>query len=289
MSSLTLAPLDPGYPARLLALRTPPPLTLSRPLAPAVAVAVVGTRAPTPEARRFAAELGARIASRGGIVVSGGAVGVDAAAHEGALARRGLTFCVVGTGRGRVFPAEHQALYERIAASEGAMIWPFKDGTPVRPGHFPRRNGVLVALSDAVVVVQAGKGSGALNAAGWARRLGRPLWVVPQAPWASEGFEGSLGELERGMRPYTSHARFLEAVGLGEGAPLPLPLVPHHLKVDPFMEVLLQIMGARPLHVDELSETSGLGISVVCSALLTLALENVVEEGPSGFFRLASQ
>ena len=295
----TLEPHDAAYPADLLSLPTPRALTLSGPLPAGLPVAIVGTRRPTAEARAFAFELARRVAEAGGVVVSGGAVGVDAAAHEGALAAGGPTVCVVATGAGRVFPAEHAGLYARIAASSGAMVWPFPSDAVARRPHFLRRNGVLVGLARAVAVVQAGRGSGALNAAWWARRVGRPLWVVPQAPWAAEGFEGSLQELARGARPLTSIAQFLKSIELLPGTTLPLPLgSPGSLRAaTPAVEEdvpadlvgLLAHVDGRPRHLEELAGAAGMTIADATTALLTLTLQNVVEEGPLGFFSRAGK
>jgi hypothetical protein len=143
-----MTPDDSSYPAALKALASPPDLTTSRDLPVGLtAIAIVGTREPIPEARELAYELGRAVAAAGAVVVSGGAVGIDRAAHEGALAADGVTLAVVGTGKDHVFPAEHADLYERIAASRGAMVWPFPDDRGPRTAGFLRRNGVLVALS----------------------------------------------------------------------------------------------------------------------------------------------
>ena len=136
-------------------------------------------RAPLKYTRKLAGEL----ARTGAVIVSGGAVGIDGAAHQGALDAGGRTWVVAPTGHELCFPPEHQGLFDEIARGPGAMIWPFAPrAAPHRPA-FLARNRVLVALADAVVVVQAGPRSGALHAASWARKLGKPLWVVPVAPW----------------------------------------------------------------------------------------------------------
>ncbi len=288
---MLLTPDSPDYPRALRALAPPPVLTLSSALPRGAYVAVVGTREPCEGARTFAFELARAVAKAGGVVVSGGALGIDGAAHEGALAEGGATVAVVATGKNHVFPPQHEALFERIAASRGAMVWPFADNAESRRHHFLRRNSILVALSTAVVVVQAGAGSGALNAASWARRLNRRRWVVPYSPWNSKGFEGSLAELERGARPLVSIKNFLKAEEMS-GATLPLGF---HELAAPVNEresrppegseaVLLNVMDGEPKHRDELAEASGLTAAQVTTALLTLTLENVVEEGPLGFF-----
>ena len=147
------------------------------------AVAIVGARNCSPEASRFAYEVAGAVARSGAVVISGGAVGIDAAAHRGALAAGGRTWAVCATGRGACFPKEHAALFDEIARGPSAMIWPFVDGTSALPNNFIFRNGILVALADAVVIVEAGIPSGTYSAASLARKQGRPVWAVAGPPW----------------------------------------------------------------------------------------------------------
>jgi DNA processing protein len=274
-----LLALDQAYPARLRELAEPPVcITIEGgPLEAARAVAVVGSREATCDALAFARDLGGTLARAGAVVVSGGAVGIDAAAHEGALQASGRTWGVAGTGRNHCFPSGHAALFERIARGPGAMIWPFAPDFRHRHG-FLLRNRVLVALADAVVVVQAGARSGALHAASWARRMGRPLWVVPAPPWLPD-FAGSVGLLEEGARPLTSTAALLRSLGLDAGRTSP-PV--HH---SPDVLAALAAISTIPLHRDMIAAKAGLDASAVGVVLLTLALENVVVEDPPGFFR----
>jgi DNA processing protein len=290
---------QPGYPQRLLDLEKPPgSIVVAGPLTPDRTFAVVGTRKPSVEAGAFARHLAGEIVRHGGVVVSGGAIGIDAAAHEGALEAGGSTWAIAATGHGHVFPPEHAALFERIAGEGGAMVWPFEANKKADPLSFFARNGVLVALSEVVVVVQAGIPSGALNAAGWARKLGRPVWAVCPPPWIG-GFAGCALLLDRGARPLTSVSAWLRAVGLVQrprtspstppstSAPTatstPVPtrvLTPHELAV-------VGALSTTGQHIDEISAKSGLCIAIVRTALLTLVLEDVVVEGPEGFFRRA--
>ena len=175
-------------------------------------VAIVGSREATDAAKRYATELAGCLANRGAVVVSGGAFGIDAAAHRGALGASGRTWVVAPTGHLRCFPVQHEGLFQGIARGPGAMIWPFAPRFVHRP-CFQGRNRVLVALADAVVVVQAGLPSGALNSAKHARKLGKPLWVVPLSPWEAPS-SGSLRLLEDGARPLTSAHLFLSSLGL---------------------------------------------------------------------------
>jgi DNA processing protein len=280
-------PRSTDLPARVAALSTPPSAFFSEgPLDDtARVVAVVGTRAVTPEAEAFAIELAAALARAGAVVASGGAMGVDAAAHRGAMSAGGRTWVVAPTGHQSIYPPEHVDLYAQVLASGGAMIWPFEPDVPPRLASFFQRNKILVALSDAVVVVQAPLPSGALNAAKAARDLGRLLYVVPPAPWMI-GFEGSRLELERGARPLTSIAKLLSDLGLSESAPPPRPPPSTPLTTDE--RAVLGCLTTTPKHLDEIVAESRLSTQAASTALLTLALEDVVVESPQGLFRRAN-
>jgi DNA processing protein len=193
-------------------------------------VAVVGTRDPTPEAAAFARQFAFDLARRGVAVMSGGAAGIDAAAHRGALDAGGVTVVVAPSSLEHAYPEQHAALFEEVVASGGAHVSPFATGMVARRHQFFLRNGVLVALSHALVIIEMPLRSGARNAARWARRLGRACFVVPSAPWNSRGL-GGLQELERGARPAASvgpvlrhlEQRRLHAIALAMPAPAPVP------------------------------------------------------------------
>jgi DNA processing protein len=142
-------------------------------------IAIVGTRAPSDDgrrrARRFAEELG-----RAGVcVVSGLALGVDGAAHEGALAAGAPTVGVLGGGHDHFFPPRHRELAARVVAAGGAVVSPFAPEVVPQPWQFLARNAVIAALADAVVVIEAAARSGALNTAGHAADRGIPVLAVP--------------------------------------------------------------------------------------------------------------
>lgn len=142
-------------------------------------VAVVGTRAPSDDGRRRARRLAEDLARRGVCVVSGLALGIDGAAHEGALAAAAPTIGVLGGGHGHFFPPRHRELGARIVAGGGAVVSPFGPDVVARPWQFLARNAVIAALADAVVVVEAAVRSGALNTAGHAGDRGIPVLAIP--------------------------------------------------------------------------------------------------------------
>jgi DNA processing protein len=142
-------------------------------------VAIVGSRRPSPYGEAVAEQLAADLSRAGVIVVSGLALGIDAAAHRGALASDGATVAVMGTGVDIVYPAAHGKLAEEIVAAGGALVSQFPDGTSPQRHNFPARNWTMAALSDAVVVVEAAEGSGALITAEAGLDLNKEVLAVP--------------------------------------------------------------------------------------------------------------
>ncbi|WP_437730364.1 DNA-processing protein DprA [Sorangium sp. So ce1335] len=225
MASIEILPSDPSYPASLWALVNepeaappthppthPPTLYLRGALPARPGIAIVGTRAASDEALRFTRALAAELGEAGYAIWSGGARGVDAAAHEGALAARAPTVVVCGGGLAHPYPREHAALFDRILAAGGALLARVPDDTPPLPALFLQRNAVLAALTLATVVIEAGIESGARSAAAAARRLGRHLCAVPHAPWSPRGVGCAL-ELVGGARPVTRAADVIDVLG----------------------------------------------------------------------------
>lgn len=186
------------------------------------AVAVVGTRHPTTEGVKYTFRLVRALVEEGIVVVSGGAEGIDGAAHQAALQAGGTTVVVAPAGWARPYPESHAALFRDIVAGGGSYVSLAAPEIAAQRSAFFPRNAVLVALSHGVVVVQAGLRSGARNASKHARVLGRALWAVPSCPWVSEG-AGCNVEIQLGARILTSVRDILgevSAMGLRGVAPL---------------------------------------------------------------------
>jgi DNA processing protein len=282
-----LTPLDRDYPSRLRRMARPPATitvqggTLDAPMT----VALVGSREAHPDAAEFARLLASSLAASGAAVVSGGATGIDAAAHRGALGAGGRTWCVAGTGSDHCYPSGHETLFAAIARGPGLMLWPFPQSTVARPASFLARNHVLVALSDVVVVVQAGARSGALHAAACALRLGRTLWVAATAPWLGPEFDGSRRLLAQGARPLLDEGALFRSLGLGSTMAASRPNDEESRVLSPSEDAVFRAVSTMPLHLDTIAARAGAPPQVAGVALLTLALENVVVEGPPGFYR----
>lgn len=172
---------QPDYPERLAVLPGAPPLlfvmgdpeVLHQP-----ALAIVGSRNPSGNGRRTATDFAADLIRYGLVVTSGLAVGIDAAAHRGALAAGGLSVAVCGTGLDTVYPRSHARLAEELAA-EGALISEWPPGTPALPAHFPRRNRIISGLTLGTLVVEAALRSGSLITARLAAEQGREVFAIP--------------------------------------------------------------------------------------------------------------
>jgi len=268
---------EPGYPAALEALPRPPEkLWVDGQLPSGPLVSVVGTRAPDREGRAFARELGAALARAGAGVLSGGALGIDAAAHQGALDAAGGTVAVLGTGIDVAYPREHADLYRAISRS-GALVSELTPGMPPRRAHFPERNRIVAALGVATIVVQAGFRSGALSTAAIARRLGRPVIAVPWGPGHRCG-EGTGRLVEAGAIAGCSLGGILRAAGLRERANRsPIESASSRERSEE-ARTILRALDDGPLYLSEISDETGLPAEVVVRTILTMTLERLVDE-----------
>jgi DNA processing protein len=260
------------------------------------AVAIVGTRHPTENARRFAYDLAWRLSRDGVSVLSGGAIGIDLAAHEGAFDGSGRTVVVGPAGLRNPYPKEHAAFFERVVERGGCYVSLVSDRESAdRAGFFPR-NRCLVALAHATVLVEAPLRSGARNAVAAARQLGRPLFVVPAAPWNSQG-RGCLEELKWGARVLVSERDLYEELELQNLHRVPLrkprrsvrnPLQLSLDLGDGSENAVLAAVAQGAGHPDEISDRTGLPASRVQALVLTLRLKGALVPGPEGRLRVAS-
>lgn len=292
---IRLTPGQPGWPAQLqdLGPRQPGLLRVAGQLPElAGAVAIVGTRYADTDALGLARDLGRELALAGHVVLSGGAAGIDAAAHCGALDAGGITIAVLATGLQNPYPARHAELFMQIAAT-GALVTENEDDAVVRRHSFLARNRLIAAMSDAVVVVQAPMRSGALSTAALAFKLERPVFAVPYAPWEVRG-EGCIELLRRGANICTSTRDILSlplrrggmaapgVPGIGDETPCQEPL-------DEDCRAVLGALRSRSRHPDELTVSLGLHILKIRQALTQLLLLGLVNEvGPDTYAKRSS-
>ncbi|MGB8221310.1 MAG: DNA-processing protein DprA [Polyangiales bacterium] len=252
------------------------------------AVAVVGTRRADDEALDFAYTLGREAALNGVVVVSGGAIGVDRAAHEGALDGGGRTVVVLPTGLGAPYPRANHDLFERVCRA-GCLFTEVEDGADAQGGRFLTRNRLIAALGRSTVVVQAPARSGALSTARVAKRLGRPIFVVPASPWDPRG-SGNLKLLEKGARICAGPGDVLSETALGEGG-WAAGFSKGNENISDFKnltqteQTILQTLQGRARHPEDLCARTGIPAFEVQQSILRLLVRGLVQERPGGRYQ----
>jgi DNA processing protein len=290
---------DRGYPPRLLELTDPPTVLYAKgdvSLLRAAAVGVVGARSATAagidNARAFAQALSAASVT----VVSGLALGIDAAAHEGALSGPGSTIAVVGTGLDIVYPARNRALAHRIAEA-GIIISEYPLGMGARAENFPRRNRLIAGLARGLLVVEAAAQSGSLITARLAAEQGRDVFAIPgsiHSPLA----KGCHLLIKQGAKLVETAADILDELGWGQAAapvkrasraaPAKGAAVAQapaaRLAPSAAETTLLDALGFDPVDLDTLCERTGQAAAALSAQLLALELDGRVERQPGGRF-----
>ena len=277
VDDLSLGPDDPGYPALLRAAPSPPRLDVCGSLdsADGLAVAIVGSRRPTPYGLDVAETLAAELAARGVTIVSGLARGIDTAAHRGALRGGGRTLAVLGHGVDVVYPPENRDLVHAIQR-QGAVLSQFPRGTGPRAFHFPVRNRTIAGLALGVVVVEAGERSGALITAGFAGELGREGFAVPGRV-TSEVSRGAHGLLRDGAILVRDWADIVQELPEPWRRALRIPAAGSdeigRTVAGTEGAVLAALKPDEPLHIEELTALVALTPGRLASALVTLELQ----------------
>ena len=278
---------DDRYPAWLRTIADPPAVLYCDGLpvpADRQAVAIVGARQATPYGLRVTEALALELTGLGFTIVSGLARGIDAAAHHGALAAGGRTIAVLGCGLDITYPPEHVRLRAEIAGA-GAVLTEFSPGTPPLASHFPRRNRIISGLAMGVVVVEASAESGSLITARLALEQGREVFAVPgliDAPLS----RGPHGLLKQGAKLVETVDDIVEEL-LPQldtaGVPKRQPVLSKATELptlSPEERRVFEQMSREPLHLDELTERSGLTPAGVVGILLGLELKDVVRQLP---------
>ncbi|HWP12246.1 MAG TPA: DNA-processing protein DprA [Ramlibacter sp.] len=283
---------DADYPAGLLHTEDPPLMLylmgeLDRPW-PA-GIAVVGSRNPTPQGLANARQFSRSFAQAGFTVVSGLALGVDAAAHEGALdaaaAGRLATIAVVGTGLDRVYPRQHLELAHRVA-QHGLLVSEYPLGTPPLPPNFPKRNRIIAALSQGTVVVEAALRSGSLITARQAAEQGRDVFAIPGSIHSPQS-RGCHALLKQGAKLVETAQDVLEELSLPQraGRAPATPAPPSCDEAQPERSGLLAALGFDPVSLDALVARTGVAAAHLQAQLLELELQGEVARLPGGLFQ----
>jgi DNA processing protein len=280
---------DENYP-EILKATYDPPLILYLSGNPGILntlqISIVGSRRPTSDGRRNAREFAAALARLGLTITSGLAVGLDSAAHEGALDANGRTIAVLGSGLNRIYPKENIKLTERIIDKHGAVISELPPEYRAMPSNFPRRNRIISGLSLGTVVVEAAENSGSLITARLALEQGREVFALPGSihnPLA----KGCHALIRQGAKLTETIDDILEEIGplaylvgnsgqgrQGDGKKIPA--------LDEVSKLLLDNIGSRPVSLDSLVEVTKLSASALSARLLELELSGVIVSLPGG-------
>jgi DNA processing protein len=285
---------EPGY-AELLANIPDPPLLLyikgRVELLASPMLAMVGSRNASVQGRTNALAFAETLSGAGLCIVSGLALGIDAAAHEGALvgARSGAgsTVAVIGTGPDLVYPARNRGLCERIAV-EGCIVSEYPVGTPPLPGNFPKRNRIISGLAAGVLVVEAAAQSGSLITARQAAEQGRDVFAIPGSIHASLA-KGCHILIREGAKLVDTAADVLEAMAwsplvrrMPAGLPMCAPVCAPVAAIPDGSAALLAALGHDPVEPDTLLASLGMSPALLSSQLLALELAGLLERRPGG-------
>jgi len=272
---------DAAYPPLLLQTADPPLLLYLQgavAMLGAPSLAIVGSRSPTAQGGDTACSFARALADEGLAVVSGLALGIDGAAHEGALEGRAGTLAVVGTGLDRVYPPRHHALAHRIVAGGGALVSEYAPGTPPLTENFPQRNRIIAGLSLGTLVVEAALRSGSLITARLAAEAGREVFAVPGSIHAPQS-KGCHALIKQGAKLVESAADILEELGAPRPPAAPAP------QTAPPPGSLLAVLGDDPATLDALLARTGLPAAELSARLLELELDGAVARLPGGLYQ----
>jgi DNA processing protein len=302
---LTLA--DPQYPIELLNQSDPPLLLYWRGnldlLQHPHRLAMVGSRNPSHQGAANAREFARALGQAGLCLVSGLALGIDGAAHEGALDVNAPTIAVVGTGLDRVYPAAHKDLAHRMAA-QGLLLSEFPLGTPPAPANFPKRNRIIAGLSQGTLVVEATLVSGSLITARMAAEMGREVFAIPGSIHAPQA-KGCHALIREGAKLVETAQDVLEELRLVPMAHpthslrravsslvnQPMKTVPQTAKTAKVAETVtiehevLQHISHDPVSFDELQARTGWDTALLQAELLSLELDGHISRLPGGVFQ----
>lgn len=290
----TVLPLsDPAYPPLLRTIHDPPPLLYVRGDPAALArpqLAVVGSRKASSAGLRAAATLAGEAVAAGLAITSGLALGIDAAAHRGALAAGGCSIAVMATGVEQVYPLRHGALGTELEQI-GCLLSEFPPGVPPLPQNFPRRNRIISGLALGVLVIEAALPSGSLITARTAMEQGREVFTLPWSIY-HQGGAGCLRLLRDGVKMVQAIEDVLEELGAlyGLQQELSLPLAAacdsaSLAQLSGEQAQVLQMLGYEEVATDELLRQLTLPVGELMAALSELEMLGLVVRGPGGYLR----
>lgn len=274
-----------SYPKLLREIKNPPKAlfikgkieVLSKP-----AIAIVGTRKATETGKKISEDIAYGLGIKGFSIVSGLAMGIDTAAHIGALKAKAPVIAVLGNGLDRIYPASNTNLANKVLESGGVIASEYESGAAIYKSNFLQRNRIVSGISLAIVVIEMPLHSGALNTANWAADQGRSVFVVP-GPINHPNYAGSHKLIRDGGTLVASVEDILEDLGLS--APQTLPKETATEFADESLEIVFDAVkeSVSPISADEIIDATGLDAETVNINLATLLIQKLIRENANGY------
>lgn len=292
VNSKTFAFEDKDFPFLLKEIPDPPRKIFvlgNLPGQESIKIALVGTRKATEAGKTVAKEIARELASLGIVIVSGLAMGIDTAAHEGALESNGLTIAVLANGLDKIYPAQNENLAKNIILSNGALITEYPENTPSFPSQFLERNRIISGLCHAVIIIEAPERSGSLATARFAAEQGREVLVFP-GPINNENYKGSHKLIRDGARLVASFKDILEDLNIGtsnvpniDGIDLRTSDVRKIKDADQLLIFKAIQEAGQPLPVDKIIILSKLEPQTVNQSIAMMVLAGLLKETERGY------
>lgn len=279
----TITKNNPDFPKLLLEIPAPPKTLYyqgDKSLLEGLCIAIVGTRKATSQGLLLAREFAGFLASRGVVIVSGLALGIDAAAHEGALEAHGKTIAVLGNGLPEIYPRQNEQLAKEILEKGGLIISEYPTDTPSLPHQFLERNRIVSGISRGVIVVEAPQRSGALSTAAHALEQNREVFVLP-GPVKHPNYKGSHGLIKAGACLVSSPEEVLEELNLASNEQTTNQKSGTQIigRNDDEIKILEALQNAgKPLTLDKICELTRIGVSSAARTLGLLTMQGVIRE-----------
>ncbi len=274
--------IESNYPEELKKIYSPPLLLFYRgnpEILKKRKIGIIGTRKPTRYGREVAYEFSKKIAKYGIIIISGGARGIDTIAHKGALDAGGETICVLGSGIDVIYPPENKSIFKEIE-KRGIILSEYPPGTKPFAHHFPMRNRIIAALSELIIVVEAGERSGTFITVKWAIEMGKEIFAIPGEIYSPKS-KGPNFLLKQGAIPLTEPSDILSFMGIKE------EIIKEELKLDGKERKIFEYLKERGKgSIDEIKEDLKMETGEILSILINLEIKGIIKNEGQGFYSL---
>lgn len=238
-----------------------------------VCIAIVGSRDSTPYGEKYAFKFAKELSKQGITIVSGMAIGIDTAAHFGAMQEKGKTIAVLGAGFNHIYPEENYSLFNRIVQDGGCVITEYKPDTEAVLSRFPKRNRIISGLSEGVLVVEAKQKSGSLITARYAKEQGKKIFSVPSNIDLKTG-GGTNSLIKNGAKLVTCVEDILEELNIKED------IIPKDIEIEEDFKIIYSVINNSPININIIAKKSNLTIKEVTQKLLMMEIKGYIKSLP---------